>query len=75
MAVYRGFDPPSSSRSAGRSSGQVSPEELAEALDGSVQVVMNGRGLMGAVAALPFFTRYQEALEPWNETGEGGTAG
>lgn len=70
MAVYRGFDP-SHLLPFGRKvqRGQVSPEELAVALDGSVQVVMNGRGLMGAVAALPFFTRYQEALEPWNGNG------
>jgi len=31
--------------------------------------MLKGRGLMGAVAAIPFFTRYQEALEPWNGNG------
>jgi hypothetical protein len=24
--------------------------------------VMNGRGIIGAVAAIPFYTRYEEAL-------------
>jgi hypothetical protein len=24
---------------------------------------MNGRGIIGAVAALPFYTRYKEALD------------
>ena len=24
---------------------------------------MNGRGIIGAVAALPFYTRFEEALE------------
>jgi methanogenesis imperfect marker protein 11 len=70
MAVYRGFDP-SHLLPFGRKvqRGQVSPGELAVVLEDSVQVIMNGRGLMGAVAALPFFTRYREALEPWNGSG------
>jgi len=70
MAVFRGFDP-SHLFPFGRKvqQGQVSPEELAAVRDGRVQAILQGRGLMGAVAALPFFTRYQEALEPWNGNG------
>jgi len=70
MAVYSGFDP-SHLLPFGKKvqRGQVSPEELATAMNGNVQAVLKGRGLMGAVAALPFFTRYREALEPWNGNG------
>jgi len=27
---------------------------------------MSGRGMIGAVAAIPFYTRYEEALALWN---------
>ena len=70
MAVFQGFDP-SHLLPFGRKvqRGQVSSEELGGVLDERVQAMLKGRGLMGAVAAIPFFTRYQEALEPWNGNG------
>jgi hypothetical protein len=31
--------------------------------DPALHLVIKGRGIVGAVAAIPFFTRYEEALE------------
>jgi hypothetical protein len=30
--------------------------------DPCLRIVMNGRGIVGAVAAIPFYTNYEEAL-------------
>jgi len=55
---------PSSRSSGGRSSGGKSPAERLAALErGGLGCVMRGRGLIGAAASIPFYTRYQEALE------------
>ncbi len=70
MAVYRGFDP-SSLLDFGRrvKRGEVTDAELDEAVQGSVEIVMDGRGKIGAVAAIPFYTNYEEALLAWNGNG------
>ncbi len=63
MAVYSGFDP-SSLLDFGRSvkRGEVSREALGHIDDPDLEIIMNGRGIIGAVAALPFYTSYEEAL-------------
>jgi methanogenesis imperfect marker protein 11 len=69
MAVWRGFDPsPLEGFGARVKMGEVSPDDLA-ALDDRLSIVMDGRGVIGAVAAIPFYTRYEEALALWNGFG------
>jgi len=65
MAVYRGFEPSVQLAAFGRAvkSGEVVPGLLASLKDEHLEIVMDGRGITGAVAALPFCTRYEEALE------------
>ncbi|TAJ45827.1 hypothetical protein CUJ86_00180 [Methanofollis fontis] len=65
MAVFTGFDP-SPLRGYGEAvkRGEVTSADLDAVLEG-VQVVMDGRGLIGAVAAIPFYTDYEEALALW----------
>jgi len=43
--------------------GEVGHGLLESIRDDNLEIIMNGRGIIGAVAALPFFTRYEEALE------------
>ncbi len=63
MAVFTGFSPDNLLSFGERvKRGQVDPGE-AETLDGNgLKIVMSGRGITGAVAAIPFYTRYDEAL-------------
>ena len=69
MAVWRGFDPsPLEGFGARVKMGEVSPDDLA-ALDDRLSIVMDGRGVIGAVAAIPFYTRFEEALALWNGFG------
>ncbi len=70
MAVYQGFDP-SSLLDFGRKvkQGEVTDADLDEAIQGSVEIVMDGRGKIGAVAAIPFYTNYDEALLAWTGNG------
>lgn len=68
MAVYSGFSPSEVLLTYGR---KVKRGEITSGLVGSIndpdlRIVMNGRGIIGAVAALPFFTSYEEALELCN---------
>lgn len=65
MAIYTGFTPSEELIAYGR---KVKRGEVESSLPGSIRdpnlrIVMNGRGIVGAVAAIPFFTRYEEALE------------
>jgi tRNA(Ile2) C34 agmatinyltransferase TiaS len=65
MAVYTGFEPSEELLTYGR---KVKRGEVASGLPGSIRdphlrIIMNGRGIVGAVAAIPFFTKYGEALE------------
>ncbi len=66
MAVYVGFDP-FSLMSFGRSvkKGEVNRDKLPEGSGTGLVLVMEGRGIIGAVAAIPFYTNYEEALELW----------
>jgi len=65
MAVYSGFSPSDELREYGRSvkRGEVAPDRVQNIRDPHLRIIMNGRGITGAVAALPFFIRYEEALE------------
>jgi methanogenesis imperfect marker protein 11 len=65
MAVYTGFSPSEELLEYGRKvkRGEIEPGVLDRLNDKNLQIIMNGRGIIGAVAALPFYTRYEEALE------------
>jgi methanogenesis imperfect marker protein 11 len=65
MAVYTGFSPSEELLEYGRNvkRGEIEAGVLGRLSDKNLQVVINGRGIIGAVAAIPFYTRYEEALE------------
>jgi methanogenesis imperfect marker protein 11 len=65
MAVYTGFTPSEELLEYGRKvkRGEIEPGVLGNLDDKNLQIHMNGRGIIGAVAAIPFYTRYEEALE------------
>jgi methanogenesis imperfect marker protein 11 len=65
MAVYTGFSPSKRLLEYGWNvkRGEIEPGVLDRLNDKNLQIVMNGRGIIGAVAAIPFYTRYEEALE------------
>jgi len=68
MAVYTGFSPSSELLEYGRKvkRGEVAPDLVEKIKDPHLRIVLNGRGITGAVAALPFYTRFEEALELCN---------
>ncbi len=67
MAVYRGFDPsPLMEFARAAKRGEVDPRSLPDPEDGHLEIVMDGRGIVGAVAAIPFYGNYTEALELWS---------
>jgi len=65
MAAYTGFSPSDELIAYGRQvkRGEIKPGVLEQLQDKNIRIIMNGRGIIGAVAAIPFFTRYEEALE------------
>nr|WP_321349958.1 methanogenesis marker protein 11 [uncultured Methanoregula sp.] len=65
MAVYTGFSPSEDLLAFGRKvkRGEVASGLLESLNDNHLEIVMNGRGIIGAVAAIPFYTNYKEALE------------
>jgi len=65
MAAYTGFTPSEALLAFGRKvkRGEVDPGLFRSINDDNLEIVMNGRGIIGAVAALPFYTRYEEALD------------
>jgi methanogenesis imperfect marker protein 11 len=65
LAVYTGFTVSDDLLAYGRKvkRGEVETGLAASIRDPRLRIVMNGRGIVGAVAALPFFTMYEEALE------------
>ncbi|WAC05567.1 MAG: DUF1743 domain-containing protein [Methanoregula sp.] len=64
MATYSGFTPSAQLLDFGRKvkRGEVQPGLLGSIRDDQLKVIIDGRGIIGAVAALPFFTKYEEAL-------------
>jgi tRNA(Ile2) C34 agmatinyltransferase TiaS len=65
MAVYTGFTPSEELVAYGRNvkRGEIEPGVLGNLVDKNLQIILDGRGIIGAVAAIPFYTRYKEALE------------
>jgi methanogenesis imperfect marker protein 11 len=65
MAVYAGFTPSENLLAYGRKvkRGEVEAGLLDSIQDPKLRIIMKGRGIVGAVAAIPFATRYEEALE------------
>jgi methanogenesis imperfect marker protein 11 len=65
MAVYSGFFTSDELLEYGRKvkRGEIGPGVLGRLDEKNLRIVMNGRGIIGAVAAIPFYTRYEEALE------------
>jgi tRNA(Ile2) C34 agmatinyltransferase TiaS len=64
MAVYTGFSPDELLPFGEKvKRGQVDSGEASGFAGKNLQIIMNGRGITGAVAAIPFYTRYEEALE------------
>ena len=67
MAVWRGFNTsPLEEFGCRVKRGEVSPDDLAAIDERRLSIVMDGRGAIGAAAAIPFATRYEEALALWN---------
>ncbi len=66
MAVFRDFDPSSLLPFGERCKRErvLYEDALDAARENGVQVMMNGQGLIGAVAALPFFARPDESVVP-----------
>jgi methanogenesis imperfect marker protein 11 len=65
MAVYTGFLPSHDLLAFGWKvkMGEINPDLLKDLRDPDLRIIMDGRGIVGAVAALPFYTNYTEALE------------
>ena len=66
MVVYRGFDPSallpySQSCRRGRITYQSA---VAAANENGVEVILGGTGLIGAVAAIPYYSRADESIVP-----------
>jgi methanogenesis imperfect marker protein 11 len=63
MAVFSGFDPQPLQEFGWKvKKGEVTTADLSMVED-HVDIRMAGRGIIGAVAALPFYTRFDEALK------------
>ncbi|MDD1710171.1 MAG: hypothetical protein LUQ37_04585 [Methanoregulaceae archaeon] len=66
MAAFTGFDPSALLPFAWRvKMGEVHRDLLPDVQEGHLELVMEGRGIIGAVAAIPFYTRFEEALSLW----------
>ncbi|MDD1723977.1 MAG: hypothetical protein LUQ07_02475, partial [Methanospirillum sp.] len=64
MAVFSGFSPERLLEYGWKTKkGQVSPDDARSLAVDDLQIWIDGRGITGAVAAIPFYTRYDEALE------------
>jgi len=68
MAAYTGFLPSRDLLAFGWKvkRGEIDPGLLENLRDPDLRIIMDGRGIVGAVAALPFYTNYTEALELCN---------
>ena len=68
MAAYTGFSLSEELLAFGRKvkRGEVEPGLLENLGDDNLRIIMKGRGIIGAVAAIPFSTNYKEALELCN---------
>lgn len=66
MAIFRGFDPSVLLAYGLRCKNERLnyDDALVEAHDAGVEIVLDGQGLIGAVAALPFYARPDESIIP-----------
>lgn len=66
MAVYRGFDPSALMPYAlkCRQERLTYEDALSVASTAGVEIVLDGRGLIGAIAALPYYSRSDESIIP-----------
>ncbi|HPP79085.1 methanogenesis marker protein 11 [Methanospirillum sp.] len=63
MAVFTGFSPERLLEFGWRTkSGQVSVADARALAGADLKIWINGRGITGAIAAIPFYTRYDEGL-------------
>lgn len=63
MVVFRGFDPSPLEAYAGMvKRGEVTLESM-ESINHYLDICIGGSGIIGAAAAIPFYTRFDEALE------------
>jgi len=63
MAVYTGHSPDELQEFGEKvKRGEVDPGEAATLASDNLKIILNGRGITGAIAAIPFYTRYDEAL-------------
>lgn len=63
MAVFVGFSPERLSEYGWQTKkGQVSPDDARSLAGSDLTLMINGRGITGAVAAIPFYTQFDEAL-------------
>jgi methanogenesis imperfect marker protein 11 len=63
MAVFTGFSPDRLLEYGWRTkTGQVSPDDARALAGDDLKIWINGRGITGAIAAIPFYTRYDEGL-------------
>jgi methanogenesis imperfect marker protein 11 len=66
MAVFTGFDPLALLPFGWAvKNGEVRKDLIPDSGGGELELILEGRGIIGAVAALPFFTQYEEALLLW----------
>jgi len=65
MAAYTGFEPGPGLSAFGWAvkRGEVNRGLLHSIKDDDLKIIMDGRGITGAVAAIPFYTQFEEALE------------
>ncbi len=67
MAVYTGFSPePLMPFAKQVKRGEVDKASIDSLKIEGLSIILNGRGRIGAVAAIPFATYYDEALQLWN---------
>lgn len=63
MAVFTGFSPNRLFEYGWKvKTGQVSPDDARALIGDDLKIWINGRGITGAIAAIPFYTRYDEGL-------------
>jgi methanogenesis imperfect marker protein 11 len=66
MAVFSDFDPaPLLSFGQKVKRGEVGRDLIPPSTDKKLELRMEGRGIIGAVAAIPYYTRFAEALSLW----------
>lgn len=66
MAAFTGFDPSLLLPFGWMvKKGEVRRDLLPGSGQGQLDLVLEGRGIIGAVAAIPFYTRFEEALSLW----------